>query len=526
MVVPTWADVANELRPFTGAYVSRSLAAAATIPSSLVTLSLYHGGTLLDYRRDPEGTALTSADGAHWSPAGVSTPEHFGAVGDGVTSDNVALTLWAAWGGLMEAGPLSSYAAPARTGRVEFADGSVTEFNRARFIQGYQQNDNTHVMEIGDNASVSGLTYEFDGAAFAQRGVYLNSGARVSDWRVTAETEGPIPNDVRDGFLVLRGPDIEISGVDFSGPASPIRFSPDVDTSRARISDIHLRNFTTGIVVDSTAPGTVIRNVYVHSISSLAAGDPGHNVVNHGAADMLVHGIYQMFEGRGSGEHFVYFSVPDGTQNVRIESVYSNGSGQCFVKLRGHDGAVLSDCHGGPTALGSAPGTNEDGFRFEYCRNVRAKALSVRKGGAIAGYDGIHLNNCWSMVFSDVSLGAPGRSYVYICTPPPIEGFTGPAGGAVSDIIINGLTATGAGVRPLVMCGPSDSDGETTVKVGNITIDNLVWDGDTAKLFTTAPGMTLARTAGTTIRIRGLVSGQRVEYTWAAADGSPTLVVV
>lgn len=73
--------------PFTG-YAE---AAATPIP---------HGVTYFDvaqYRfvRDPLGTALSTPDGANWSPVGDVYPEHFGAVGDGVTDDTAACQAWA-----------------------------------------------------------------------------------------------------------------------------------------------------------------------------------------------------------------------------------------------------------------------------------------------------------------------------------------------------------------------------------------------------------------------------------------------
>lgn len=41
----------------------------------------------LAYQYDASGTALTTGDGRTWSPAGDVTPQHFGAVGDGVSDD-------------------------------------------------------------------------------------------------------------------------------------------------------------------------------------------------------------------------------------------------------------------------------------------------------------------------------------------------------------------------------------------------------------------------------------------------------
>lgn len=68
-------------------YNSRSDAIAAIVPAPTMSISLIHEGLMLDYVRDVNGTALTTADGGNWSPAGAPFPEHFGAMGDGIADD-------------------------------------------------------------------------------------------------------------------------------------------------------------------------------------------------------------------------------------------------------------------------------------------------------------------------------------------------------------------------------------------------------------------------------------------------------
>lgn len=507
-------------------YLTRAEAQATAIPAHIMALSIIHNGMVLDYQRDAAGTALTTAGGAKWSPAGISYPDHFGAVGDGVADDHPELVLWAAHGGEMAARAGSVFTAPTFAGAIRFPAGARADWGNAIYRSSYTIAGNTAVMNIEAGAEVRNLRWEFPDGHYVERAVVLQQGASVSGWRVSADDAFPTTGDVRDALLSIRGTDVVIEDMDFDGPARPINFYQDTDGSRARISNIHLRRYVQGIGMRGMADGSVIDGVYVHSISPFAAGDPGHNVITEGGNYVIVRNVYQMFPGRGSGEHFGYCSVTDGTLGMVLDAIHSHGSGQSFIKMRGHDGASITNCSGGPTAEGTSPGTNEDGLRMEHCRNMRIEGLAVRASALKpAGYDGIHLNNCWSIRGSNITLGRPVRAYIYLCTPPALEGFTAPPDGAVTDIIINGITATGGGGKPFILCGDSDSAGETTVRVGNITIDNLIWDGDPADLFRVKAGMTLVRTTGTTIRIRGLVSGQRVEYTWAAAAGSPTLVV-
>ena len=62
-------------------YPSRTAAMAAEVSTSVMRISVINGGRSLGYIRDAAGTALTTADGAKWSPDGTPTPQHFGSFG-------------------------------------------------------------------------------------------------------------------------------------------------------------------------------------------------------------------------------------------------------------------------------------------------------------------------------------------------------------------------------------------------------------------------------------------------------------
>ena len=64
---------------FAGAYTARSLAEAANVPVSVQKLGIIDNGRVLEYYRDASGTALTTGDGATWSPAGRAYVTHWAA---------------------------------------------------------------------------------------------------------------------------------------------------------------------------------------------------------------------------------------------------------------------------------------------------------------------------------------------------------------------------------------------------------------------------------------------------------------
>jgi len=72
-------------------FASRAIAEAANVDAGLNEIKVIHAGEILVYQRDAAGTALTTNDGANWSPGGAKTIKHYGAVGDGVTDDSAAI---------------------------------------------------------------------------------------------------------------------------------------------------------------------------------------------------------------------------------------------------------------------------------------------------------------------------------------------------------------------------------------------------------------------------------------------------
>lgn len=73
--ISTAAQAALDVRLVT--YANRAAAAAANVPAAMYKIAVMAGTVCLEYVRDASGTALTTADGGKWSPATVSTPNHW-----------------------------------------------------------------------------------------------------------------------------------------------------------------------------------------------------------------------------------------------------------------------------------------------------------------------------------------------------------------------------------------------------------------------------------------------------------------
>lgn len=91
--------IVGALQPSSGLprYLTRAAAIAATVAAPVLSIAVQHGGMVLDYVRDATGTALTTADGGTWSPAGVPTPQHWGALGDNVQDDTTYIQAAIDW---------------------------------------------------------------------------------------------------------------------------------------------------------------------------------------------------------------------------------------------------------------------------------------------------------------------------------------------------------------------------------------------------------------------------------------------
>lgn len=84
----TWAMEAAASAVIAQAYgglpfTTRAAAIAATIPVGITAISVLHDGQWLNYAYDATGTAMTTAGGRNWSPAGKAMLGHWGAIGDG-----------------------------------------------------------------------------------------------------------------------------------------------------------------------------------------------------------------------------------------------------------------------------------------------------------------------------------------------------------------------------------------------------------------------------------------------------------
>lgn len=506
----------------------------------VVLISNATAGTVATLHAKAGAPAVSGVAPAGWvlvsREATIYAPEAFGAVADGATQDFPALVSWAASGGVLQATVGKTYYTNARTATMTFAPGARARLMGATILQDYSVTSNNTVFSVGIGAVVEDFVWRITAGNYAQRTMNVKTDAVLRRVKIIADAEFPpaAVNDNYDAFISVQGTGCVLEDLEFDGVYTAIDFysagAPDL--SNARLTNIHFHKMVKAINLAGTADGTVIDGVYVHSLGKHTDTNPGHNVVTGAAPNVVVRNVHQLFEGRGSGEHFIYMAAADGCQGVLLESIYSKGSGQCFLKFRGHDRLQLVSCHGKYTSAENAPGTNEDGLRMEYCRNAFVRDFSMRLGsedlaGQVAGYDGIHLMHCWNLAMRDVYLDRPSRCYIHLSTSAsPSADYSVSPNSAVEEVEIVGLTARKPSAtpanKPFIMLG--NDGGDTDVKIGNITIKELDYSGGTvADLVALQSGIaTVTQLAGTRVLIDGVVDGKRVTYEWLEGS-TPTI---
>jgi hypothetical protein len=142
-----------------------------------------------------------------------------------------------------------------------------------------------------------------------------------------------------------------------------------------------------------------------------------------------------------------------------ITGVTIDGPGQCGIKLRGYrditvSGVTVVDC-----AYNNTTGTNEDGFRFEYCVDVSLSGASVfTKNKASSCYCGLYLNNVTTLTVQGLFVDTPTYSAVCVedtngaavtrafvsnlqCVSAPYAIYVSTSTYSISDFIVTGLVS-------------------------------------------------------------------------------------
>jgi hypothetical protein len=76
-------------------FSSRSIAQTTFIGANIRRITVEHSGRVYAFDADATGTALATAGGRKWSPAGLGDPRHWGATGG--SDDTTAMQAWATW---------------------------------------------------------------------------------------------------------------------------------------------------------------------------------------------------------------------------------------------------------------------------------------------------------------------------------------------------------------------------------------------------------------------------------------------
>jgi hypothetical protein len=160
-------------------YATRATFIAATVPADTQRTAFIVNGQSYAVIRDASGP-IVQANGQKWRPDGDITPQHFGAVGDGVTDDTVALQEAVNFISLLNGGELKLPAGTISFSRIEMKSG-VYIVGQGYDVTRLKQIIGTNADAIWSNGDISkfGLErFELDGSYF------------TSNWNAATGTTG------------------------------------------------------------------------------------------------------------------------------------------------------------------------------------------------------------------------------------------------------------------------------------------------------------------------------------------------
>ena len=305
------SQVAAQVGPAVG-FETWAEAAASHVPAVVNTLRV----GALAFKRDPAGTALTTADGQKWSPDGTITPFHFGGVGDGIADDTAAIRAAVAYAA--STGNGEQWKVVDGEGGIWGITGEIVLNKTKRILF-----DNFLLSVIGgfeDDTSSISIDYETGQ-------ITLNGTARYAV-KITGNKVDSTTNLIRNLRVLCNH---ITNGVGINNTSSPRLENIQINGQKS----VGIRTWPGNGTTDMMA-----RNISVHEILWSAAQDPMTNVrqsvgiMGEGAdtfwdtvvcAYCLVD-MYQNGEGLRSISNFHPYNVaPHGEWNIRIAGAADSG---------------------------------------------------------------------------------------------------------------------------------------------------------------------------------------------------------
>lgn len=507
----------------------------------------YVGRTALVYGAGAvgvSGDALVTTVSAYVSASELTLADNAAATVSGAdvviaSNSHAELVAWLDAGGIKRGVPGAVIEMGPRTGGLRHAEHSRTDYAGMKLKQNFYIPSENSIGAIFEGAVVENLNYEASPQMYVERGLtlYLNSTLRNSRFIFPNPITPAETDDQYDSVIAIREAGALIENVFVEGGFRVIDFysANADDRSRCVLRNITMENQWKGVTFDSNAEYTLIDGLFNYGANPDATTEPGNNGFVGGAQGSLIKDYYQFpvinsnGEVSGAGEHGWYSAVADGTYGMTFDRIRLYGSGQSGGKMRGHTAWRLFDFEAGVTSVGNSSGTNEDVLRQEYCRDGHAVGIRSFKQATLvlgpSGFDGIHLMHCWDNLYELISLDRPTRCYLHLSTnsAPAPEYSTSP-NAACEGLTFRGFEAYNAALgttRPFLMLG-SDA-GDDSVKIGDVTVLKLDYDGPVASLVETQAGITtVTQVAGTRLYIDGRADDKRITYEWV--DGSaPTI---
>lgn len=331
------------------------------------------------------GTVFAVATG-YWirQYSGAINVKWFGAKGDGVTDDTVAIQ------------------SAMNTGDVIF-DGDCTYLISSILVP-----DNTNLTTYNSIFKSDGLSEII---------VEIQNNSKIDNINITADTQIANTSSMTKGAVKITGSyntigTIRVNNFDFGVVLYGATYT--------EINNIYITNYVRGIL-NRNSSFISIRNIDVDIKSVNARQDPGHNGLLVSSGTNLTYGTILV---KHSGEHGIRFggaySGEEVVKYVDIESVSTVLTGQCGFKINPDFGQTakyfnIGRIHVIDCAYGHSTGTNNDGVRIQKANKISIGEIIVDR--ELKGYscnDGVFIDATIELNIDSVYVNKPLRDGVHI----------------------------------------------------------------------------------------------------------------
>lgn len=340
----------------------------------------------------------------------VVSVKDFGAVGDGVTDDTVAIQAALNSGATSVTFPKGEYKF---TAQLNVPAGTNIRSSGAVLKCAYTQTGTAAAVLFGANCIADSFSVNLDTGFTFRRLVSLGAGVKIDRLSVTSTDQINNRTSTLDGAVKL-GADNQIDILYVA------RFDNSVDGFEANntsINTVLCESYVRGVHLGQCSRVN-ISTLKAYTASANATTDPGHNGL---LLEQVTNSCFGTVSVSDCGEHAVRIGsgTTAATENVSFDTIQAIRPGQCGFKINDDTyltkGVSVGSIYTVDCAATTTTGSNEDSVRIERAQDVMiGSVLALRKNKTTSANVGLYLNGVDRVFVGSLQIEAPNEYGVHI----------------------------------------------------------------------------------------------------------------